>query len=72
MWATEVIASYNNDAKCKELQTHLVVSPNSMTNHTFSNGLLRYKNRLIIGAERELGKKLIVAMHKSDIGCHSG
>jgi hypothetical protein len=48
------------------------VVPTSLPNHTFSKGLLRYKNKIYVGNTTDLRTKLIASLHNSELGGHSG
>ena len=72
VWVTEVVKSYELDPKCLELIQQLTINPQSVLNYTFSNGVLRYKNKLMVGSTTELRTKLIEALNNSEIGGHSG
>lgn len=71
-WITEVVASYKNDQRCKDLLAQLATSPTSVPNHALQQGVLRYKNRIVIGADNNLRTKLLAALHNSELGGHSG
>jgi hypothetical protein len=55
-----------------DLIAKLCIDPNAVPQFTYSNGLLRYKGRVWIGANPELHKKLLLACHSSALGGHSG
>jgi hypothetical protein len=59
LWIHDVQASYVADPKCKEIEEHLHIKPNSMPNFTMTNGIIRYKGRLYIGSNTELRQHLI-------------
>lgn len=71
-WDTEVIASYNHDDKCKELLTQLSVAPDGTPHFKLHQGLLRYKNRVVVGKANELRTSILTAFHSSELGGHSG
>ena len=64
--------SYSHDARAQELLAKMAVAPNSVTNFTLRDGLLRYKCRIWVGADPELQTRLIAAVHSSVVGGHSG
>jgi hypothetical protein len=59
LWIHDVQASYVADPKCKEIEEHLHIKPDSMPNFTMTNGIIRYKGRLYIGSNTELRQHLI-------------
>jgi predicted DNA-binding protein YlxM (UPF0122 family) len=71
-WVNEVTKSYADDPKCKELIEKLIVAPTSITNYTYSKGLLRYKAKIHVGNNSELRNKIIDSLHNSELGGHSG
>lgn len=71
-WITEVIASYSHDPKCQELESHLHIAPQPQSPYTLKAGILRYKDRLVIGAGTNLRTQLLVSFHDSAMGGHSG
>jgi hypothetical protein len=72
VWVTEVAKSYEEDEKCKNLIQQLTVAPMGTPNTTFTNGLLRYKGKLIIGSSTALRDKIVSSLHNSELGGHSG
>lgn len=71
-WLEEVVASYAADQQVQEIITKLTVQAGTVPHFTFTNGLLRYKNRVWIGKVPSLQTKLMAAFHDSAVGGHSG
>lgn len=71
-WMDKVIKSYDNEGWANENLTATLVSPAVDINITVSRGLLRYKNRLYVGSAGDLRRELILKLHESAIGGHSG
>ena len=46
VWLTEVVHSYVNDQRCKDLLSELAISDNAVPNYSLKQGLLRYKTEL--------------------------
>lgn len=65
-WISEVVASYKNDLKCKDLLVQLTTSPRTVLNYTLQQDVLRYKNRIVIGTDTALRIKLVPALHNSE------
>lgn len=64
--------SYENDDWATKMLTGILINPSSEPDSMVADGLLRYKNRLYIGAGGELRRKLLAQMHDSPMGGHSG
>jgi hypothetical protein len=71
-WCDDVITRYSSDPQAQSYIEQLVLSPDSVPNFSYQNGLLHYKNRLWLGNNKELQLRVIQAMHTSDLGGHSG
>jgi hypothetical protein len=71
-WITDVISTYANDDKCKELLAQLAINPDCNQDYTLKNGILMYKNKILVGNHIQMNKNLMAAFHKSEIGGHSG
>ena len=68
-WIVDVETSYIRDTRCMQLLQDLA----SIHQHyTMKAGILRYKNRVMIGAASDLKLKLFQFFHASGIGGHSG
>jgi len=50
----------------------LLIDPASVPQFTLRDGVLRYQNRIWIGANPELQQKILEACHSSALGGHSG
>jgi hypothetical protein len=72
LWITEVLDSYIEDPKSKELEEQLRVTPSAIPNFTLSNGILIYKGKILIGSTTDLRMRLIESFHSSTLGRHSG
>jgi hypothetical protein len=71
IWIQEVINSYVEDPDAQKLLQELsLVSPNS-EGYTLSQGLIRFKKKVWVGANSALQTKIIFAFHASPIGGHS-
>ena len=71
-WLEAVVNSYAKDPVAADLITKLSLHPAAVPNYTLSAGVLRYKNRIWIGADKNLRQQVISAMHSSALGGHSG
>jgi hypothetical protein len=56
LWINDILSSYAQDEKCKELETQLRVNPASVPNFTLNNGIIRYKTRIYVGSNSNMRK----------------
>jgi transposase InsO family protein len=72
-WLQDIADSYAADLVTRVLvQQYTIQAPNTTTHHTFQQGILRYKGRIMIGNNTELKDKIFLALHASAVGGHSG
>ncbi|XP_026441777.1 uncharacterized protein LOC113340943 [Papaver somniferum] len=71
-WVHEVLTSYLEDAKVSQLISQLLLSPHSVPNYTYKEGILRYKSKLYIGTGGNVRQTLLASLHASAISGHSG
>lgn len=71
-WISDVVKSYKNDKKCSEIIAEIAINANSKPHFTFLNGVLRYKNKIVVGSSTTIRHDIIQAFHKSELGGHSG
>jgi hypothetical protein len=71
-WKSEVLQSYDTYEKYTQLLQELALDPASHINYSLSGGILRYKNRIVIGQHSELCNNLFNTFHASPMGGHSG
>jgi hypothetical protein len=71
-WITDVTNSYATDTYCKELIAKLTVDSTATPNYTLKNGILRYKQKLVVGSDTALQTQIITSLHDSAFGAHSG
>jgi hypothetical protein len=71
-WISEVLTGYQSDTHANELLSELSIDPSAIPSFTLSGGLLHYKDRVWIGDNPDLHKKLLHACHDSALGGHSG
>lgn len=70
-WVIELQDAYSSDPQLTELfQTLSLSSPQG--NFSLQNGIIRYKNRIWLGSLTHLQDKILVALHTSPMGGHSG
>jgi hypothetical protein len=70
-WITQVLASYEADEHCQTLIAKLTIDSQAETNYTLKSGILRYKNKIVVGNQTKLRSKIISSLHNSGLGGHS-
>lgn len=70
-WLNEVIQGYEQDETAGNLLSSLEIG-NLHDNFTLHNGIIRYKGRIWLGNNTQLQSKVLMALHTSPIGGHSG
>jgi hypothetical protein len=68
----DVEKTYHQDEKCTQLLQELAIEPDCHANYTLQAGILRYKNRIVIGPTTDLKEKLFTSFHSLTFGGHSG
>jgi len=71
-WLEDVVASYEGYTHVQAIIAKLVVQSDVVPHFSWKAGLLRYKNRIWVGHNPVLHKKIIAALHDSAVGGHSG
>jgi hypothetical protein len=71
-WLSSVVASYRDDPAAKTLITKLSVHPTAVSQYSLQPGVLRYHNRIWVGADKDLQQRLIAEFYSSTWGGHSG
>jgi hypothetical protein len=64
--------SYTSDEKCQQLLQELAIKPDSHPHFTLHSGVLRYKNKVVIGTSTDLKNRIFDSFHSSAFGGHSG
>lgn len=71
-WLESIIEGYQYDPKAKALLTELAVIGHNDKGFTLTDGLIKYKNRIWLGSHKEAHQAILLALHSSGIGGHSG
>ena len=71
-WYEEVHASFDKDPKLQSIILDKLMGNTGNTDYTYTEGVLRYKGRIMVGQEGELRARLIKSMHDSYVGGHAG
>jgi hypothetical protein len=54
LWIIDVLTSYTEDGKCKELEEQLRINATAIPNFTLTNDILRYKKKIYVGSTIDL------------------
>jgi hypothetical protein len=71
-WLTDVVNEYQLDEYTLSLMAKLALDPSVVPHFSITNGLLRYKNRIWVGANPQLHSWLLLACHDSPVGGQLG
>jgi transposase InsO family protein len=71
-WLETMAEGYLQDKSSKDLLTELSVSGSNAQGYTLSDGIIRYKGRIWLGANTEAHQAILLALHSNGIGGHSG
>lgn len=63
---------YAEDTFCMDIVSKLSIDPTAVPHFSLKDGLLRFQNRIWVGANPVLHQKLLQACHSSALGGHSG
>jgi len=71
-WLESVIDGYQQDPKIKELLAELVITGTNASGYSVQDGIMRYKGRICLGGHKEAHQAILLALHSSGLGGHSG
>ena len=71
-WIQNLKEGYDDDDHAKKLMTELTLAPNSQSDYVLQDGVIRFKGRVWVGNNRTAQHHILVAMHDSGLGGHSG
>ena len=71
-WVQKLVEGYEDDEQAKRLMTELAISADSHPGYKLQNGVLRYKGRVWVGNNKTAQHHILIALHDSGIGGHSG
>jgi hypothetical protein len=72
LWMQEISDSYQADTRARELLQKLSINPAVVPGFTLRDGILRINNRIWLPANSELHTKIVLELHASAAGGHSG
>ena len=71
-WLSDVVSGYDSDPGSLKLIQQRTLSPDSHPPYTLTDGVLRHRDRIWLGSNSNLQHCIMVAMHSSAVGGHSG
>lgn len=71
-WLESIIEGYLKDPKTKELLSELSVTGSNEKGFSLVDGVIRYKSRIWLGNHSEAHRAVMLALHSSGLGGHSG
>ena len=71
-WVKDIVGSYANTEWLQRLLPQLAVHPNDQQRYTLSNGVVRFKGRIVMGNDEQLKTQIMQALHDSPLGWHLG
>jgi hypothetical protein len=71
-WLEIIVEGYEQDPNTKQLLTELCVTGSNSKGFTLTDGLIRFKGTIWLGNHKEAHQDVILALHDSGIGGHSG
>ncbi|CAD6217555.1 unnamed protein product [Miscanthus lutarioriparius] len=71
-WLDEVVQGYYFDQAAMDLLSQLAASPDSRPPFSLIQGVIRYKNRLWLSSNKSMQLKIMISLHSSPLGGHSG
>ena len=72
LWLDELHLWYRTDPKGKALLSQLLWDGSSRPPFQLKDGIILYQNRIWLGSNQDLKRKVLTALHDSPIGGHSG
>lgn len=71
-WIETVIEGYQDDPQTKALLTKLSITGTNDKGYLLVDDIIKYKNRTWLGNNKEAHKAILLALHSSGLGGHSG
>jgi hypothetical protein len=71
-WLTYVVTGYDSDPAVLKLIQELSLAPDSHPPYTLADGVLHLRDRIWLGNNKALQQCIMVALHTSAVGDHSG
>jgi hypothetical protein len=67
-----IIEGYQQDTQAKQLLTELSLCPQNDKGYSLVDGILKHKGRIWLGNNNEAHQAILLALHSSGLGGHSG
>ena len=71
-WLEIIVEGYTKDNQTKQLLIELSITGSNDKGFSLSDGLIKYKNRIWLGNHKEAHQTVLLALHSSGLGGHSG
>jgi hypothetical protein len=71
-WLEVVVEGYDQDPMAKQLLTKLSLIGTDSKGYQLIDGVIKYKGKVSLGNHKEAHKAVLIALHDSGIGGHSG
>lgn len=71
-WIEQLKSGYEDDEFTKQLLVELSVSATNDKGFQLQNGVIKYKGRVWVGANKLAQQHILQALHDSGVGGHSG
>jgi len=71
-WLEIIVEGYTKDDQTKQLLTELIITGSNDKGFSLFDGLIKYKNRIWLGNHTEAHRVVLLALHSSGLGGHSG
>jgi len=71
-WLEIIVEGYTKDDQTKQLLVELSIIRSNDKGFSLSDGLIKYKNRIWLGNHTEAHRVVLLALHSSGLGGHSG
>ena len=64
--------SWHNDDLAQQVITSIIAENNELEGYTYENETIRFHGRLYVGTNGELRHKIMLELHQTGVGGHSG
>lgn len=72
LWVQRVIQSYEGDAFITKILAAKAVDSSAYGDFSITEGILRYRGKVVVGSNQQLGDSILHEIHASAFGGHSG
>lgn len=71
-WLEIIVEGYHHDDQSKQLLAELAISGTNDKGYSLVDGIIKYKGRIWLGNHKEAHQAILLALHSSGLGGHSG